>query len=80
MISISCVDELKALKSGVAKTMQIDFGVGWDVGTADADDEKALAMAIAGFYELGGSIISDDKEVLEYIAGLQRKQVDGVYR
>lgn len=36
VIMINSKEELEAFKQGVAKTLQIDFGVRWDYGTADA--------------------------------------------
>jgi len=63
-----------AMASAVAKTMQIDFGMRWVADTAHKDDERAIAIAIAGIYEFGGQIVSEDAEVMRYVADLQNKQ------
>lgn len=71
-IQIHNMAYLEAMASGVAKTMQMDFGLRWGVDTAQEDDERAVAIAIAGIYELGGQIVSEDAEVMRYIAELQK--------
>lgn len=73
-VYIQNMEQLKAVTSAAAKTMQTDFGLRWNLETAQEDDERAIAIAVAGFYELGGQIISEDAEVMRYIASLQNKQ------
>lgn len=79
LIATNCIyihdmEYFYVLASAVAKTMQIDFGLRWDVDTAQEDDERAVAIAIAGIYELGGQIVSEDAEVMKYVARLQNNQ------
>lgn len=66
---------LEAILSSLAKTMQMDFGFRWDINRAKEDDERAIAIAIAGIYELGGQIVSEDAEVMSYVLDLRKKQV-----
>lgn len=74
-IHIHNMTHLDAMLSSLAKTMQMDFGFRWDLNTAEEDDERAIAIAIAGIYELGGQIVSEDAEVMSYVLDLRKKQV-----
>ena len=78
-IEIMYMGHLEMLVSQVAKTAQMDFGLRWDVGTAKKDDERAFALAIASIHEMGARIISDDKEVMEFIEEVVNNQVNKKY-
>lgn len=78
-IEIMNMQHLKALVSNVAKTAQMDFGLRWDVVTAQEDDERAFALAIASIHEMGARIVSDDKDVIEFIKEVVNKQVNKKY-
>ena len=74
------MNHLNALKSAVAKTAQIDFGLAWSKDTSDNDDEYAFALALALLAEFDVDIVSDDQQVNNYIRGLAEKQTSGKYR
>ncbi|MBP5842819.1 hypothetical protein J8137_09840 [Lactiplantibacillus plantarum] len=73
VIMINSKEELEAFKQGVAKTLQTDFGVRWDYGTADADDERALAMALACLMEFNVQFASKDQNINQYLFDLQTR-------
>lgn len=74
VIMINSKEELEAFKQSVAKTLEFDFGVRWDCGTADADDERALAMALACLMEFNVQFASKDKNVNQYLFDLQTRR------
>lgn len=78
-IEIMNMEHLRMLVSQVAKTAQMDFGLRWDVVTAQKDDERAFALAIASIHEMGARIVSDDKDVIEFIKEVVNKQVNKKY-
>lgn len=79
-VQIYNLDHLNALKSAVAKTAQIDFGLAWNLDTSDKDDEYAFALALASLAEFGVNIVSDDQQVNDYIRRLTEKQTGGKYQ
>ena len=70
----SSKEEVEAYKSVVAKTLQFDFGVRWDFRTANADDERALAMALACLSEFHINFACEDEEVQKYLNDLQTRR------
>lgn len=78
-IEIKNMEHLKVLVSSVAKTAQMDFGLSWDVVTAQEDDERAFALAVASIHEFGARIVSDDKDVIEFINKVVNKQINQKY-
>ena len=73
-IEIMNMEHLRMLVSQVAKTAQMDFGLRWDVVTAQKDDERAFALAIASIHEMGARIVSDDEDVIKFIQEVVKKQ------
>lgn len=78
-IEIMNMGHLEMLVSQVAKTAQMDFGLRWNVASAQKDDERAFALAIASIHEMGARIVSDDKDVIEFIEKVVNKQASKKY-
>lgn len=72
-LKIDSLSEFKARFRSVALTLQQDFGVSYDYKTGDADDRRAMKMAIAVLDELDIQIKSDDEEVYKYINKLRKQ-------
>lgn len=70
----SSKEEVEAYKSAVAETLQSNFGVRWDFRTANADDERALAMALACLSEFHIHFACEDEEVQKYLNDLQTRR------
>lgn len=73
-IEIKDINHLSMLKSYVATNAQMYFGLAWSFDTAEEDDERAFALAIASLHEMGGRIATDDDEVIEEIKNIVNKQ------
>lgn len=78
-IEITNMGHLEMLVSQVAKTAQMDFGLHWSVASAQKDDERAFALAVASIHEMGARIVSDDKDVIEFIEKVVNKQASNKY-
>lgn len=79
-LNIISIEHLESVRQGVSMTFNKDFSVSWNVETAEYDDEKAFAMAIAALHEFGFRIISDDEIVQKEIIRLTNNQITGKYR
>lgn len=78
-IKIMNMAHLRMLVSSVARTAQTDFGLRWEVVTAQKDDERAFALAIASIHEMGARIVSDDDDVIKFIQEVVNKQLRREY-